>query len=56
MSASDSVYIQDGVRYIGVRGTADVKLSDSESLESCRWLLFGADAYGIQYEIMNSLR
>lgn len=55
-SDNDSVNILGSVRYFGVKGTKDVKYSDSESLKNYRYLLFGVDAGGINYKLVNPLR
>lgn len=53
---NDSVSVENGVRYFGVRGTANVKLSDNSSLRNYRYLLLGADADGINYKLVTPLR
>lgn len=52
----DSIYAKNGVHYFGVSGTAGVSVSDAASLKNYRYLLFGADEYGINYKLVTPLR
>ena len=52
----DSIYAQNGVHYFGVSGTAGISASNAASLKNYRYLLLGADEYGINYKLVTPLR
>ncbi len=47
----NSVFIENGIRYIGIKGISDVKATDFTSLKACTYLLISSDGDTVNYQL-----